>query len=362
MRGRLLNFAALFTATISLLASFSCSCNQPAGPSAINQNCTLTIINGGVSILASGSANWVPGSTGMTLAVGTRINTLPDSKAMITFYDGSTVELDQTTDLEIQNSESKGQSRKIVLKQILGNSVNRVIELLDPGSRYEIQTPSAYALVRGTLFSVEVDGLKDTIVKVIEKTVIVGAQGQTVSVPAGYQVTVLYGSPPAPPVQISSVTPPSPPAGSFGSMASSMSGGRGPEAMPLQQPAPPAEAATKPVRVEPLQQPTPPVVLATDPLPGAVSTATRRAITATFNTPMDCATINTASFTLVWGTTPVAGIVTYNFLTATFLPDDALKSNSDYHAIITTAARSLEGLPLANDYVWFFRTLGSPVP
>jgi hypothetical protein len=72
---------------------------------------------------------------------------------------------------------------------------------------------------------------------------------------------------------------------------------------------------------------------------------------------MDPATINTLSFTLASGT-PVVGIVTYNFLTATFMPAENLTSNCDYHATITKAARSLEGLPLANDYVWSFRTGG----
>jgi len=300
----------------------------------------------------------------MTLNVGVRINTLPDSKALITFYNGSTVELDQSTELEIQNSESEGKSSRIVLKQVLGKSVSRVIELLDPGSRYEIQTPSAYALVRGTLFSVEVDGLKDTIVKVIEKTVIVGAQGQTVSVPAGYQVTVLFGSPPSPPVQISSVIPSSPPASFFsGSMASSMqsAGGRGPEAMKLQQPAPPAEVSTGSLLVAQLQELTPPAVVSTDPLPNAGIPAAHRAITATFNIPMDPATINIASFTLSktgFAITPVAGSVTYYLLTATFMPDAALEPISQYTATISTAARSTAGLPLANNYVWVFSTTG----
>ena len=360
LRDRLQYLAASLTVIIAILASFSCS----AGPPAINQNCTLTIVNGSVSILVPGSSNWGPGSNGMTLSVGTRINTMPDSRAMITFYDGSTVELDQSTDIEIQNSESEGQSRRIVLKQVLGKSINRVIELLDPGSRYEIQTPSAYALVRGTLFSVEVDGLKDTIVKVEEKTVTVGAQGQTVSVPAGYQVTVLFGSPPSPPVQMSSIASVSPSA-SFSTVSTAAAGGRGPGIFTPPAVVTPPVVITPPVVVTPPVTPPdwllwllPPVVVTTDPLPGAQIAATRRAITATFNTPMDPATINTLSFTLAFGITPVTGVVTYNFLTATFMPDDALQSNKDYYAAICTTARSLQGLPLANVYMWSFRTLG----
>jgi len=349
LRNRLRYLVAVLLVIISLSASPSCSASQISSSSAINQQCTLTIINGGVKILISGSTGWVPGSNGMTLNVGTRINTLPDSKAMLTFYNGSTVELDQSTDLEIQKSESQGKSGRIVLKQILGKSVNRVVELIDPGSRYEIQTPSAYALVRGTLFSVEVDGLKNTTVKVIENAVIVGAQGQTVSVPAGYQVTVLFGSPPPPPVQISSVIAFSPSASFFsGSMTAGTrpARGQGPE-------------------VWQLHQLTPPVVVTTNPLPRERIPATRRPVTAAFNVPMNPETLNATSFTLSKlgvADTPVAGTVTYDALTATFMPNAALDLRSEYTATITTAAISLGGLPLANNYMWSFATLGGPVP
>jgi hypothetical protein len=330
---------------ISLSASPSCSDSQLPPSSAINQQCTLAIINGSVKILISGATDWVPGSNGMTLNVGTRINTLPDSKAMLTFYNGSTVELDQSTDLEIQKNESGGKSSSIVLKQILGKSVNRVVELLDPGSRYEIQTPSAYALVRGTLFSVEVDGLKNTTVKVIENAVIVGARGQTVSVPAGYQVTVLFGSPPPPPVQISGIIPSSSSAGLFtGSMTPGLqsAGGQGPG-------------------IGQLQQMIPPAVVATNPMAGEITLAAARPITATFNVPMNPATLNATSFTLIergFAIIPVAGTVTYNLLTATFMPNAALVPSRPYAATITTAAISEAGLHLANNYVWVFATAG----
>ena len=280
----------------------------------------------------------------MTLTVGARVNTLLDAKALLTFYNGSTTELDPGTDLEIQRSESDGKSSNIVLKQYLGKTVSRVIELIDPGSRYEIQTPSAFALVRGTLFSVEIVGLNNTVVKVIEKTVTVGAQGKTVSVPAGYQVTVIFGSPPSPPVEISSVLPSSPSAGFFtSSMTPGMqSSGRG-----------------VPVFRQQLQL-MPPVVVTTDPLPGATIRVglAGRPITATFSVPMDPASLNIASFTLVRQgvpIVPVAGIVTYNLLTATFTPNVLVPFNA-YTATITTAATSLTGLPMANDYVWTFHT------
>jgi tetrahydromethanopterin S-methyltransferase subunit B len=79
-------------------------------------------------------------------------------------------------------------------------------------------------------------------------------------------------------------------------------------------------------------------------------------IAATFSNSMDPATISTSSFTLMQGTTPISGTVTYVGLVATFDPDVNLAVNTLYTATITTGATDLEGNPLAADYVWSFTT------
>ncbi|GEM_PF-6075744 len=351
MRGRLLYLVAALTIIISASFSPSCSENQPASSSpssssAINQHCTLTIIKGTVRVLVAGSTNWVQGSDGMTLTVGARVNTLLDAKALLTFYNGSTIELDPRTDLEIQRSESDGRSSTIVLKQFLGKTISRVVELVDPGSRYEIQTPSAFALVRGTLFSVEIVGLDNTVIKVMEETVIVGAQGKTVSVPAGYQVTVIFGAAPSTPTKISDVSSSAVPvnlsdAGGF--IGPPGAGGRG-------------------IPVFTQQQIQCPEVITTDPLPLGRIQAIRRQITATFNIAMIPSTINTTTFFLTQNGIGVAGTVTCLSQTAIFMPNVALPPLTEYTATITTAAVSVSGCPLGRNYQWSFSTLGRAGP
>lgn len=351
MRDRLLYLVAALTIIISVSISPSCSENQsvsssPSSSSAINQHCTLTIIKGNVRILVAGSTNWTQGSDGMTLIVGTRINTLPDAKALLTFYNGSTIELDPSTDLEIQKSQSDGKSSNIVLKQSLGKTVSRVVELVDPGSRYEIQTPSAFALVRGTIFSVEIVGLNNTMVKVMEETVIVGAQGKTVSVPAGYQVIVLFGAAPSTPTKISDVSSPATPINlinASGSTGLPLAGGRGNGAISTQQ-----------VRC--------PEVITTDPLPRSRNQAIRRPIRAIFNVPMTTSTINTTTFFLTRNGARVTGTVTCDLQTAIFIPNVALAPLTEYTATITTGALNMTGCPLAENYNWSFSTLRVPVP
>jgi len=102
---------------------------------------------------------------------------------------------------------------------------------------------------------------------------------------------------------------------------------------------------------------TPPTVNSTDPLAAATGVPFTQKVTATFSKTMDASTITTATFTLMQGTTPVAGFVFYSGTTATFSPAANLSPNTVYTATITTGAKDLAGNALANNYVWSFTTV-----
>jgi Bacterial Ig-like domain len=81
------------------------------------------------------------------------------------------------------------------------------------------------------------------------------------------------------------------------------------------------------------------------------------AITAYFSEGMDPTTINTNTFTIMQGTTPVAGAVTFDgFETAVFTPTAALTPNTQYTATITTGATCLGGNTIAQNFAWTFTT------
>jgi len=107
----------------------------------------------------------------------------------------------------------------------------------------------------------------------------------------------------------------------------------------------------------------PPIVNSTnpdDPSSSSINFPTNNVITATFSDEMDPATINTNTFILMQGTTPVAGTVTYDGIhTATFNPADNLTPNTDYIAKITTGVTDSAGIHMAADFTWDFTT-GSP--
>src|SRR3989454_725298 len=71
---------------------------------------------------------------------------------------------------------------------------------------------------------------------------------------------------------------------------------------------------------------------------------------------MDASTINTSTFTLKQGTTPVAGTVSYSGVTATFTPAATLSPLTTYTATISTGTKELAGNALSTDMSWSFTT------
>ncbi|WP_257172797.1 Ig-like domain-containing protein [Colwellia sp. M166] len=108
---------------------------------------------------------------------------------------------------------------------------------------------------------------------------------------------------------------------------------------------------------------TAPTVSSTDPIDSATDIVLDTKISANFSEALDSSSVNTTSFTVKNGTTPVAGVVTSSGSTATFTPNDELAANTLYTATLTTAINDLAISPnaLANDYVWSF-TSGRTTP
>jgi hypothetical protein len=104
-----------------------------------------------------------------------------------------------------------------------------------------------------------------------------------------------------------------------------------------------------------------PKVILTDPANGATDVLLNKTLTATFDMPMDPLTITNTSFTLRQGSTLVVGDVTYLGTVATFNPTNDLLASATYTATITTMAKNVAGVAIANDYVWTFNTLNNSI-
>ncbi|MFV5686721.1 Ig-like domain-containing protein [Flavobacterium sp. GB2R13] len=104
-----------------------------------------------------------------------------------------------------------------------------------------------------------------------------------------------------------------------------------------------------------------PVVLSTSPDNGAINIALDKTITVVFNEEMNAATFNQSSFTLQ-GTALVAGTVSLNGDTASFVPTSPLTPNTTYTGRIKTSVKDLTGNSLQVDYVWTFSTGSTVTP
>jgi hypothetical protein len=102
-----------------------------------------------------------------------------------------------------------------------------------------------------------------------------------------------------------------------------------------------------------------PVVVSTDPMDKAVDVVLNKVISVTFNTAMNPATINNASFTIKQGATAVAGTIaaTANAAVFTFTPTAALLPFTVYTGTITIAAKDTFRTSLVSNYVWTFTTI-----
>lgn len=102
-----------------------------------------------------------------------------------------------------------------------------------------------------------------------------------------------------------------------------------------------------------------PVVSSTNPLSAATNVGRNNTVTITFNEAMDPATISASTFTLLKGTSAVAGAVSYSGMVASFNPTNTLDAAAVYTASISTGVKDLAGNALAANSTWNFTTGGS---
>jgi hypothetical protein len=102
-----------------------------------------------------------------------------------------------------------------------------------------------------------------------------------------------------------------------------------------------------------------PVVVSTVPLDLAVDVNLNQVISATFNTEMNPATINSTTFIIKQGNVQINGIVapTADAKVFTFTPTQPLDPFIKYTGTITTGAKDTLRTAMVKDYVWSFTTI-----
>jgi Flp pilus assembly protein TadG len=173
-----------------------------AGPVA-----TLTVFTGSAQVQRAGSTAAVAAHTGESVASGDSVSTAANSKAAVTYPDGSVTRLDSSSRITVSLARSGGSAFKLGVNQTAGLTWNTVKKLVT-GARFNVSGPNnAVAGVRGTRFGfyIEQDPAGKTVVwiDVYDGTVAVtGATGPGVTATANQRVNVRAGAPPTAPVAI----------------------------------------------------------------------------------------------------------------------------------------------------------------
>lgn len=187
MRERLLSVLALSI----LVASTLVVC----APSALT---VFSITEGDVFVLKAGTNSWTEAEVGMSLEAGDSVKTGGDSNAKITFFDGSTIELQAGTEIKIASldiSTDTG-STIITLEQIIGTTISRVTKILDPGSRYEVETPAGVVAVRGSAVRIYVTEDGTTWTTSLEGVIWAVGEGVELQISEGQQCIIRPGEQP----------------------------------------------------------------------------------------------------------------------------------------------------------------------
>ncbi|MCG8487221.1 MAG: FecR domain-containing protein [Chromatiales bacterium] len=162
----------------------------------------ISYVYGDVVITRRGDDAGIEAVKGDVLKAGDRINTAARSAASLRFADQSVLLVGESSEVVFDALSSyRGigmLDTRIRLQR--GRVENRVTPFSRPKSRYEIHTPAAVTVVRGTDFRVSSDRLNDmTHSEVTEGEVQVTAQGATVFVKQGEGTRVVSGETPAEP-------------------------------------------------------------------------------------------------------------------------------------------------------------------
>jgi PKD repeat protein len=165
------------------------------GAASAKQFATLHLLGGQVDVRQGDGDAFVPGTEGVSLHEGDVVRTGTSGRASIDYFDGSLTRLDHDTTFTLVTLETLNNasgSELIEAEQGDGNSYNRVAELTDPQSRFDVETPTATASVQGTAYALIVES-GSTTVAVVDGAVTTTGEGGSVSVPAGKMVRVDAG-------------------------------------------------------------------------------------------------------------------------------------------------------------------------
>jgi hypothetical protein len=181
---------ALLVAVLFSVQSLVASAAPPP-PQGLADRSTLSILRGDGRYSEQARGPVVAAIDGQDVAVGDRVITGPDTNVVLTFFEGSTFTITPNTDIVVERLQGDQTSRDFSLRLNAGTIWARVVSLVNPAARFEVRTPAAVAVVRGSQIGARVlaDGTFQCWTREGAMSV-TGSSGQTADLAPGETVLV----------------------------------------------------------------------------------------------------------------------------------------------------------------------------
>jgi hypothetical protein len=143
----------------------------------------ITLVEGKVSVLRAGGADWIAGRPAMPLSKGDQVYAREESFAEIVCANGAIVRLGEKTKVTIAEASDKS----VETRSGIGNVWVNMRKLMGNEARqFELSTPTATAAIRGTAFNTTTRADSSSDVAVYEGKVAVGpGEGRAGKTPGG---------------------------------------------------------------------------------------------------------------------------------------------------------------------------------
>ncbi|MBN1980717.1 MAG: FecR domain-containing protein [Chitinivibrionales bacterium] len=142
------------------------------------RQCRIQSMIGDVKVQKNKSKSWIEGRVGMRLSQADAIRTFVESEAVLIISEGHSITLQENTTLELATLSAQQSGTQTGIKILNGELFGNIKKLTSSSSKFEFETPTAVAAIRGTKIGISVDQ-SSTNVKVYEGVVLVTPRAAT---------------------------------------------------------------------------------------------------------------------------------------------------------------------------------------
>jgi len=153
---------------------------------------SLVELKGMVQTRHEDEVQWEPAHPNQLLWRKHQVRTGAGSSARLLFFDVSTVDLEEKTEVSVVQVSKRrgGNGIDVVLKVWLGKTAVRAVRFVDPSSSFRVDTPTASTVVRGARFTMQVAEDGTTQIDVEEGTAEIEINGEVVVLVMGERITL----------------------------------------------------------------------------------------------------------------------------------------------------------------------------